>query len=80
METRSIADRLALSRTQLANERTLLAYVRTSLAIVVIGGSIIKFFAGVWSLELGAAVMVAGVGVAFFGALRFRRVRRELAG
>tara|TARA_E500000318_G_scaffold80494_1_gene75683 strand:- start:191 stop:475 length:285 start_codon:yes stop_codon:yes gene_type:complete len=74
----SVGERLALSRTGLANERTLLAYVRTSLAIVAIGGSIIKFFSGVWMTEIGIVVILLGAGVGVFGAERYRRMRREI--
>lgn len=74
----SLGDRLARTRTALANERTLLAYVRTALAIVVIGGTVIKFFSGVWMTELGLCVILLGIGVGSIGVHRYRRQRREI--
>ncbi len=75
-----IRDELAWRRTALANERTLLAYARTALAMAAGGATMMKFFGGpAWTL-LGAAVCTGGVLVGITGAVRYGRVRRELAG
>jgi len=68
--------RLAADRTRLANERTLLAYVRTALGLMVVGGSLIKFFdGGLTNLLGGAFLLAAGVTVSlgFYRALRTQR-------
>lgn len=74
----SITDRLAADRTRLANERTLLAYVRTALGMLVVGGSLLKFFDGGLTNTLGAAFLVAGVAIAGLGFYRAVRTRRAI--
>lgn len=74
----SITDRLAADRTRLANERTLLAYVRTALGMLVVGGSLLKFFDGSLTNLLGAAFLVASAAVAGLGFYRAVRTRRAI--
>ncbi len=72
----SITDRLAADRTRLANERTLLAYVRTALGMLVVGGSLLKFFDGGLTNTLGAVFLLAGgatAGLGFYRAVRTPR-------
>lgn len=79
----TIAQRLAADRTRLANERTLLAYVRTALGMLVVGGSLLKFFDGGLTNTLGAAFLVAGAALAalgFYRAVRTRRAIKKLMG
>ncbi len=72
-------DEHAWRRTSLANERTMLAYVRTALAMAAGGATLMRFFGGLsWTL-VGLAACAAGMLVGLTGAVRYRRVKRELA-
>lgn len=74
-----LRDRLAVQRTELANERTLLAYGRTAIMLVSTGAVIIRFTANptlAWTI--GPLLIIAGLGVAVIGGMRFVRVRRTL--
>lgn len=75
----SITDRLAADRTRLANERTLLAYIRTALGLMVVGGSLLKFFDGGLTNTLGVAFLVAGVGMAALGFYRAITTHRSIS-
>lgn len=81
------------ARDHLANERTFLAWVRTAAAIVVFGFAIGRFSIAMRQLTLlqghpvrtaglsvwmGAISIVAGVGMAIAGLLRYRKVRIQL--
>lgn len=74
----TIAQRLAADRTRLANERTLLAYVRTALGMMVVGGSLLKFFDGGMTNTLGGAFLVAGAAIAGLGFYRAVRTQRAI--
>jgi|GEM_PF-6473574 len=74
----TIAQRLAADRTRLANERTLLAYVRTALGMLVVGGSLLKFFDGGLTNTLGAVFLVAGAAIACLGFYRAVRTQRAI--
>ena len=74
----SITDRLAADRTRLANERTLLAYVRTALGMMVVGGSLLKFFDGGLTNALGGAFLLAGAATACLGFYRAARTQRAI--
>jgi putative membrane protein len=74
----SITDRLAADRTRLANERTLLAYVRTALGLLVVGGSLLKFFDGSLTNALGGAFLLAGAATACLGFYRAMRTQRAI--
>jgi putative membrane protein len=74
----SLTDRLAADRTRLANERTLLAYVRTALGLMVVGGSLLKFFDGGLTNALGVAFLVAGVAMAGLGFYRAINTHRSI--
>ena len=74
----SITDRLAADRTRLANERTLLAYVRTALGMLVVGGSLLKFFDGGLTNTLGVAFLVAGGVTACLGFFRAAQTQRAI--
>lgn len=76
----SLADRLALDRTELANERTLLAYLRTALALAVVGASCLQFLDRLIFHAAGWAFLAAGGVTAAAGVRRFLAVRRRLAG
>lgn len=75
----TLADRLAVDRTVLANERTALAYARTALGMLVVGGSAVKFFEAWTIVTVGAVFIGAAVGVGAIGAWRYLRTRRFLA-
>lgn len=81
------------ARDHLANERTFLAWVRTAAAVVVFGFAIGRFSLAMRQLTLlqghpvrtaglsvwmGATSIVAGVGMAVAGLLRYRKVRAQL--
>ena len=73
-----LSDRLAISRTDLANERTLLAYVRTALAIAAGGIGLVQIFTSPTIVALGWALIPAGVLLLIVGVVRFQRARRAL--
>lgn len=73
-----LTDRLAISRTDLANERTLLAYVRTALALGAGGVGLVQFFISPTVITLGWALIVGGTLVLIVGVVRFRRARHAL--
>lgn len=75
----AVRDRLAVTRTKLANERTLLAYLRTSVMLVASGATL-------WRLQpmgeldrfLGMATIGVGLAVAAIGAWRFTRTHDRI--
>jgi putative membrane protein len=73
-----LSDRLAISRTDLANERTLLAYVRTALALAAGGVGLVQIFTSPIVVALGWALIPASALVLIVGVARFRRARRAL--
>ena len=73
-----LSDRLAISRTDLANERTLLAYVRTALALAAGGVGLVQIFTTHAIMALGWALIPGGALVFVVGVVRFRRARRTL--
>jgi putative membrane protein len=75
-----LRDRLALDRTHLANERTLLAYVRTAFMLIAAGATAIKALPDDRLIvATGWALLASGLAVVFFGAWRFRTIRRRAA-
>jgi len=76
---RSIADCLAIERTVMANERTLLAYFRSSLAVLVVGVTIIKFFASQGMVILGYLLLVVGVACITIGLMRFTEMYHRIS-
>lgn len=78
-ESCRIRDEHAWRRTALANERTLLAYVRTALAMAAGGATLMRFFGGTSWILVGAAACVSGILLGIVGAVRYARVKRELA-
>ena len=75
----TLSDRLAVTRTALANERTLLAYVRTALALMAGGVGMVQVFEAPGPVAVGWALVPAGATVLAVGVARFRRARRALA-
>lgn len=75
----SIADRLAITRTELANERTLLAYGRTALAMMAAGVGLTQLFSARGPVVAGWIAVAAGVVIFGVGVVRFRRAYRALA-
>ncbi|GAB2770973.1 hypothetical protein GCM10027275_12110 [Rhabdobacter roseus] len=74
----SLADKLAVERTNLANERTFLAYFRTSIALLAggltfLGLELLKDVsdAGYFLLVLSPAVLMTGL-------IRYRVVRKRI--
>lgn len=74
----TLAQRLAADRTRLANERTLLAYLRTALGMLVVGGSLLKFFDGGLTNILAVAFLLAGAAIAVLGFYRAIRTHRSI--
>ena len=75
----SIADRLALMRTGLANERTLLAYVRTAVTFAAGGIGLARLVTDPTMIRVGWALFPLGLVVMIIGVVRFRQMRRLLA-
>ncbi len=73
-----LSDRLAISRTGLANERTLLAHVRTALALAAGGVGLVQIFTSPTVVALGWALIPASAIVLIVGVVRFQRARRAL--
>lgn len=73
-----LRDHLAIDRTVLANERTFLAYVRTSLAFLVVGGSILKFFTGIWIHVAGLACLVLSAAFLGIGIKHYRAFKQAI--
>lgn len=73
-----LSDRLAISRTDLANERRLLAYVRTALAIAAGGAGLVQIFTSPAVVALGWALIPGGALVLVVGVVRSQRARRLL--
>lgn len=71
----TLNDHLAIDRTILSNERTVLAYARTSLAMLIVGGSVIKFFETVWIQALGPVFIGFGIAVALRGWSRYEQMK-----
>ena len=82
-----------LARDHLANERTFLAWVRTSVAVVVFGFAIGRFAVAMrqltafqgqaakapgFSVWMGTAAIIAGVGMVTSGLMRYRKTRAQL--
>ena len=73
-----LRDRLAASRTVLANERTMLAYVRTALSLLIAGAAVVKF-SQTWPVQLiGWALMPVGAAVLLIGLVRYRRTKAHI--
>ena len=76
----TLADRLALDRTNLANERTLLAYVRTALALAATGVAIPRLVGTHPVLEVIQWTLVAlGLATVVVGLRRFYVVRLQIS-
>jgi putative membrane protein len=74
----TLSDRLAVTRTDLANERTLLAYGRTALTLMAAGVGIVELFTAPALVAAGWALVPAGALVFGVGAYRYRRTRHTL--
>lgn len=74
----SLSDRLAISRTELANERTMLAYVRTALALAAGGVALVEVFTSPALVAFGWLLLPVGALVLLLGIMRFRKARRAL--
>lgn len=75
----TLADHLAIDRTILSNERTGLAYGRTSLAMLVVGGTLLKFFDSWYMWALGVLFIAGSIFVAVRGVIRYRETAKYLA-
>lgn len=73
-----LRDRLAASRTDLANERTLLAYVRTALALFAAGVTFVHFFDWLWLDVIGWAFVPIGIATLALGFSRFRKIKGRI--
>ena len=76
----SLADRLAIDRTLLANERTLLAYLRSTMALVIVGLTFLHFFEFGTLRYFGIGAIPGGIAVGMVGIRRFRRMNRSIRG
>ena len=79
-EDTGVRDRLALTRTELANERTLLAYLRTALAMEIAGVGALKLFTHGLTTVVGWMLIAGGIMVLLIGAVRYRVVSRQMRG
>ncbi len=73
-----LSDRLAITRTELANERTLLAYARTALALAAGGIGLVELFDTPTLVTLGWMLVPLSLVVLVVGVARFRRARETL--
>lgn len=73
-----LSDRLAVTRTELANERTLLSYLRTGLALMAAGVGVAELFTARTLVVAGWALVPTGALVLASGMIRFRRTRKVL--
>ena len=71
-------EKLALSRTKMANERTLLAHIRTCLEALALGFVIIKFISYPLGTILGIIFVTTGFVILGLGALSFRKYKKEV--
>ncbi len=74
----ALSDRLAVSRTALANERTLLAYVRTALALAAGGFALVELVRSPKLDVLGYAMIAGGGLLLMVGLWRYWRARLQL--
>lgn len=74
-----ISDRLAATRTEMANERTLLSYVRTALALAAAGVALVHVFTNQTIVMIGWLMMPVALLLLVFGFTRFRRGQRHVA-
>lgn len=74
----TLRDRLAISRTVLANERTLMAYYRTALAVLITGISLIKFFDSLVLEIIGWVLLPVGAVTVFIGTRNYRCMSRSI--
>ncbi len=75
----ALSDRLAISRTALANERTLMAYVRTALALGAGGFALVEFVRSPGLDVLGYAMLPSAGFLLVVGLWRYWLARRSLA-
>lgn len=69
-----LSDRLAVTRTRLANERTLLAYARTAIMLVSSGAAVLKVLEPSPANHItGWTLIAAGLMMVGFGWLRFTK-------
>ena len=73
-----ISDRLAATRTEMANERTLLSYVRTALALAAAGIALVHVFTSQTIVLIGWLMLPVAL-LLLFGITRFRRGQRHVA-
>lgn len=79
MKQDTTLNKLARSRTVLANERTFLSYTRTSFMFLVSGVTLIKFYGNeTYVLVLGSALLAVGVAFAWLGFLRYRAMGKRI--
>jgi putative membrane protein len=71
----SLADQLAIERTNLANERTCLAYVLTCVALLAAGLTLLKFFTSNGMHMLGYTLLPIAVGTLVLGLMKFHETK-----
>ncbi len=69
---------LAIERTKLANETTFLAYIRTGLYFLVAGSTLGHIVDTTFWRIISGPLIVIGVGIIIVGAIRFRRVKKQI--
>ncbi|WP_370687425.1 DUF202 domain-containing protein [Fulvivirga maritima] len=62
----------------MANERTLMSYYRAALALLGISAFIFKFYVSVLFTVLSLLFLLAGVGLAIYGTLRYFKFQKKL--
>ncbi|MBR4163526.1 MAG: DUF202 domain-containing protein [Solobacterium sp.] len=74
----SNSDKLALTRTDLANERTMLAYVRTFIGMVSAGIAILKVFDFPWTRPIAVLFLGCSVPMLVIGIYRYVKTGNNL--
>lgn len=69
-------DKLAISRTHLANQRTLLSYWRTALAFLILGAYLIRQTSASEFLIPAIVAILFGVTLFIFGTIKFYQFKK----
>lgn len=69
---------MAKIRTLMANERTLMSYYRSSLALVGLSAFVFKFYVSVPFIILSALFVLAAIGVAIYGTIKYLRFKKRI--
>lgn len=62
----------------MANERTLMSYYRAALALLGISAFIFKFYVSILFSVLAASFLLAGIGLAAYGTMRYFKFQKKI--